>query len=516
MFSKIVIIFRIGDVMGKVNSSLRKTARKGLRKGGVKVKKIGEATSTRPSHNVGKSAGEPQLERGLKNRHLQLIAIGGAVGTGLFLGAGRSIHISGPAIMLDYVFVGALMFFAMRILGELLLSNLNYKSFRDVASDILGPVAGYFVGWLYWGSWVVICMQDASGVAGYVKFWFPQFPAAVSALGMLVVLLICNLVAVRLFGELEFWFALIKIVLILAIIAVGGFLVIACFIAYTNNQPPPYHASFSNLYAHGGFFPNGILGAVKGFQLVFGAFMGVELVGTAAAETVDPEKNLPKAINVIPMRIAIFYIGSIFTLLLLNPWDKISPDTSPFVGMFVGMGITAAAGIVNFVVLTSAASSANSGIYSTSRMLYGLALDKSAPKRFAKLSKNRVPNAALLFSVGVIVPFVIAMQFSDKIITAFAIFNAWGSSMLVIAWLIVLVSYIVYMKKTPEKHKASKYKAPGGIVSAVIIFAFYSVILISTLGTPEGITGLIAVAITIAILSVMYYLFCRRDRALNA
>ena len=360
-----------------------------------------------PGHSQVKTANpvvdtpaEPDhLQRGLSNRHIQLIAIGGAIGTGLFMGSGKTISLAGPSVILVYGIIGFMLFFVMRAMGELLLSNLNYKSLRDAVSDILGPTAGFICGWTYWFCWIVTGMADVVAITGYTQYWWPDIALWIPGALTILLLLGLNLVAVRLFGELEFWFAIIKLVAITALILVGAVMVISRF-----QSPDGDIAAVSNLIDHGGFFPNGITGFLAGFQIAIFAFVGVELAGTAAAETKDPEKNLPRAINSIPIRIVVFYILALAVIMMVTPWDKVHSDSSPFVQMFALAGLPAAAGIINFVVLTSAASSANSGIFSTSRMLFGLAREGQAPKRWGILSRNQVPARGLLFSVACLLP----------------------------------------------------------------------------------------------------------------
>src|SRR5690606_24031555 len=318
---------------------------------------------------------EPHLARNLSNRHLQLIAIGGAIGTGLFMGSGKTISLAGPSILLVYAVIGFMLFFVMRALGEILLSNLEYRSFADFAGDYLGPWAQFFTGWTYWLCWIVTGVADVVAVSGYVSFWFPELALWIPALGLIFTLLALNLPTVRNFGEIEFWFALIKIVAIVGLIIAGVYMLSTGFTLPNGSQ-----ASVAHLWNHGGFFPNGFLGFVAGFQIAVFAFVGIELVGTAAAETKDPVRNLPKAINSIPIRVVLFYLGALFVIITVIPWDQVDPSSSPFVAMFSLAGLGIAAHVVNFVVLTSATSSANSGIYSTARMIYGLATSKLAPK----------------------------------------------------------------------------------------------------------------------------------------
>ena len=288
--------------------------------------------------------------------------------------------------------IGFMLFFVMRAMGELLLSNLNYKTFADFAGDLLGPWAAFFTGWTYWFCWVVTGIADVVAIAHYVAYWWGNLPLWIPALACIALLLVLNLATVKAFGETEFWFSMIKIVAIGALIVVGLVMIITKF------QSNGATASFSNLWADGGMFPTGFMGFVAGFQIAVFAFVGIELVGTTAAETKDPEKTLPKAINSIPIRILFFYVGALIILMAVQPWRLFSAGESPFVGMFVLAGLAGAAGVINFVVLTSATSSANSGIYSTSRMLRGLSMEGDAPKSFEKLSGRSVPRNALMFS----------------------------------------------------------------------------------------------------------------------
>ncbi|MEC0790030.1 amino acid permease, partial [Bacillus haynesii] len=234
---------------------------------------------------------EQKLSRGLKNRHIQLIAIGGAIGTGLFLGSGKSIHFAGPSILFAYLITGIICFFIMRSLGELLLSNLEYHSFVDFVRDYLGDMAAFITGWTYWFCWISLAMADLTAVGLYTQYWLPDVPQWLPGLIALIILLIMNLATVKLFGELEFWFALIKVIAILALIVIGLFMIFKGFPTHSGT------AAFHNLWSHGGMFPNGLHGFLLSFQMVVFAFVGIELVGLTAGETKDPEKVIPKAIN---------------------------------------------------------------------------------------------------------------------------------------------------------------------------------------------------------------------------
>ncbi|WP_066065158.1 amino acid permease [Neobacillus soli] len=413
---------------------------------------------------------EQKLSRGLKNRHVQLIAIGGAIGTGLFLGAGKSIHLAGPSILIAYLITGVICFLIMRALGELLLSNLKYHSFVDFVRDYLGNMAAFITGWTYWFCWVSIAMADLTAVGLYTQYWFPSVPQWMPGLIALVLLLMMNLATVKLFGEMEFWFALIKVIAILALIVIGVFMIIKGFSTDAGTS------SFTNLWSHQGMFPNGINGFILSFQMVVFAFVGIELVGLTAGETENPEKVIPKAINNIPIRVLIFYIGALIVIMSIYPWNAINPSKSPFVQVFVAVGIAAAAGIVNFVVLTSAASACNSAIFSTSRMVYTLAKDKNAPAPFAKLTSHKVPSNALLFSTVVILIAVVLNYVMPE--GVFTLITSISTVCFIFIWGITVISHLKYRKTRPELAKVNKFKLPLYPFSNYLILAFLAFVLV--------------------------------------
>lgn len=407
------------------------------------------------------------LSRGLKNRHVQLLAIGGAIGTGLFLGSGRSISLAGPSILFAYAITGTVCFFIMRALGELLLSNLNYHSFVDFVHDYLGNGAAFITGWTYWFCWISLAMADLTAAGLYIQYWFPniaQWVPSLIVLIVLIVLLIMNLTTVKLFGEMEFWFALIKIVAILALIIIGTFMIIKGF------STDAGASSFTNLWNNGGWLPNGIKGFVLSFQMVVFAFTGIELVGLTAGETENPEHVIPKAINNIPIRIIIFYIGALIVIMSIYPWNSINPDKSPFVQVFSAVGITAAASIVNFVVLTSAASACNSGIFSTSRMVYSLAKENNAPESMKKLTPNQVPSNAIIFSAAMIFISVILNYIMPE--GVFVLITSISTFCFIFIWAIIVICHLRYRKTNPELASRSKFKMPLYPIANYIILAF--------------------------------------------
>ena len=457
------------------------------------------------TNNVDEHSSPNELQRKLSNRHLQLIAIGGAIGTGLFMGSGKTISLAGPSIIIIYMIIGAMFFFLMRALGEILLSNLHYKSFIDMAHDLIGPGAGYYIGWSYWLGWVLVGIADLAAIINYLSFWLPpdtmftpMGQAAISA-GCVLFILAINLVTVKLFGEIEFWFALIKILAIVGLICIGIFMVFTGFQA-----PNGSVASFSNIWSHGGMFPKGGMGFLAGFQIAMFAFVGVELLGTMAAETKDPEKNLPKAVNAIPTRIIIFYVLSLVMIMSVTPWNLIPADKSPFVSLFLFAGIGGAALIMNLVVLSSVMSSMNSGVFSTSRMLFGLARSGQAPQALAELSNRAVPAKGLFFSCAFIMVGAAFQYFVPNTMEAFTLASSLCVILFISIWAIIMVCYIRYRKLRPELHAKSNFKMPGGVAMSYVVLAFLLFALIILSLEPDTLKALMISPLWLILLAVTY------------
>ncbi|MEN6567346.1 MAG: amino acid permease [Veillonellales bacterium] len=438
------------------------------------------------------------LSRGLKNRHVQLLAIGGAIGTGLFLGSGRSIHLAGPSILFAYMITGVICFFVMRALGELLLSNLDYHSFVDFVRDYLGNGAAFITGWTYWFCWISLAMADVTAAGLYIQYWLPNIAQWVPSLIILVILLIMNLTAVKVFGEMEFWFALIKVVAILALIVIGTFMIIKGF------STDAGASSFANLWSNGGWFPNGVSGFILSFQMVVFAFTGIELVGLTAGETKNPEHVIPKAINNIPIRIILFYIGALLIIMSIYPWTSISPDKSPFVQVFAAVGIAAAATIVNFVVLTSAASACNSGIFSTSRMVYSLAKENNAPESMKKLTSSQVPSNATVFSAIVVLIAVIMQYIMPE--GVFVLITSISTFCFIFIWAIITVCHLRYRKTNPELAAKNKFKMPLYPIINYIILAFFAFVIVTLALNEETRVALFVTPVWFIMLGVIYRL----------
>ncbi len=451
-----------------------------------------------------------ELQRSLSNRHLQLIAIGGAIGTGLFMGSGKTISLAGPSILFIYMIIGLMVFLVMRALGELLLSNLQYKSFIDFSTDLIGPWAGYFVGWTYWLCWITIGIADLSAIIYYLQFFnggmpFTPLEGVLISVAAIIFITSLNLVTVKLFGEMEFWFAMIKITAIVVLIAVGLWMVFTGFTSTAGEV-----ASFTHLWSHDGMFPTGLGGFLAGFQIAIFAFVGVELVGTTAAETKDPERNLPKAVNSIPIRIIIFYVLSLVIVMSVTPWNQIDPTISPFVNLFSQAGIAAAAIIMNLVVLSSVMSSMNSGVFSTSRMLFGLSRDEQGPKAFGLLNRRAVPANALYFSTICLLAGAALQYFVPNTVEAFTLATTLSTILFICVWLMIIWSYMVYYKTRPELHAKSTFKLPGGLFTCWLVIVFF-VGMIGVLSLEEDTRRALMVSpIWLVILIIGYYGFYKK------
>jgi len=405
-----------------------------------------------------------ELERNLKSRHVQLIAIGGTIGTGLFLGAGKSIHLAGPAIIFAYLLTGLACFLLMRALGELLLSDLKLNSFVDFIKRYLGEKVGFVTGWTYWICWITIAMADVTAIGLYMRFWFPNLPQWLPGLVVLIILLGVNLVTVGAFGEVEFWFALIKIVAIVALIVAGIFMVIVGF------QTPVGTASVGNLVNFGGVFPTGLKGFILSFQMVVFGFIGIEMVGITATETENPKKVIPKAINDIPLRIILFYVGALTVIMCIYPWNDLSASQSPFVQVFKNIGIRSAAGIINFVVITAAASACNSSLFSTGRMLFSLTYDSKNPRlrKLSKLSRSHVPATALLFSTAIIAIVVLLNLWIPDVV--FTLVSSVATTCFLFIWGAIIVAHIRYKRTAAAQN--SQFKAPLFPLGDYFVLAF--------------------------------------------
>lgn len=413
-------------------------------------------------------AEKQQFTRKLKSRHIQLMALGGTIGTGLFLGSGKAIHAAGPAILLAYLITGIACFGVMRALGELLLADLHYRSFMDAIRDHLGNRVSFVMGWAYWACWLSLAMAEITAIGLYFQLWLPHVPQWIPGLLTLVVLLCLNLMSVSTFGELEFWFALIKILAIIILIVVGVAMVIFRF-----HSASGYVATPGNLINYHGFFATGIKGFLLSFQMVVFAFVGIEMVGVTAAEAENPTVVIPKAINGIPIRVMLFYIGALAVIMCIYPWTKLSPSNSPFVLVFRDVGLPGAASIVNFVVITAAASACNSSLYTTGRMLAELTTNAHRPaiRQISKLSKRSVPAMAVIISALVIgIATILNLVMPAGV---FTFVSSIATTSFLFVWAAIILAHLHYLKDNPANRR---FKMPGAPVTDYLVLVFLLIV----------------------------------------
>ncbi|KZE65644.1 D-alanine/D-serine/glycine permease [Fictibacillus phosphorivorans] len=439
-----------------------------------------------------------ELHRGLEERHITLMSLGAAIGVGLFLGSASAIEMAGPAILLAYALGGSVMFIIMRALGEMAIHQPVAGSFSRYAKNYIGPLAGYLTGWNYWFLWIVTCMAEITAVGIYMKMWYPDVPTWIWALAALVIMASVNLLAIKAYGEFEFWFALIKIVAIVLMIVTGLGMIL---FGFGNGGVA---TGISNLWENGGFAPNGVKGILMSMQMVMFAFLGIEMIGVTAGEVKNPEKSIARAVNTVFWRILLFYVGALFVIMSIYPWDQIGTQGSPFVLTFEKIGIGQAAGIINFVVLTAALSSCNSGIFSTGRMLFNLAEQKQAPAKLNKVSKTGVPSVAVLVSAGaLLIGVILNYLVPEKVFVWVTSISTFGA---IWTWSIILFAQLKFRKGlNAEEKKALKFKVPFFPYGSYIALA----ILIFVVGImayfPDTRIALIVGPFWLILLTVIYY-----------
>ncbi|MDU9389756.1 amino acid permease [Pseudomonas sp. zfem002] len=435
-----------------------------------------------------------RLHRGLKNRHIQLIALGGAIGTGLFLGIAQTIQMAGPSVLLGYAIAGLIAFFIMRQLGEMVVEEPVSGTFSHFAHSYWGPFAGFMSGWNYWVLYVLVGMAELTAVGIYVQYWWPTFPTWATAAIFFVIINLMNVSQVKVYGEMEFWFALIKVVAILGMIGFGGYLLIS------GNGGPD--ASVANLWQHGGFFPNGVTGLMMAMAVIMFSFGGLELVGITAAEADNPRHSIPRATNQVIYRILLFYVGALAVLLALYPWQKVVDGGSPFVMIFHDLDSNVVATVLNLVVLTAALSVYNSCVYCNSRMLFGLATQGDAPKKLLKVNAKGVPLVALGISALATGLCVLINYFMPR--EAFGLLMALVVSSLVINWGIISITHLKFRKAKAAAGQETFYKSLGYPLTNYLCLAFLAFILVIMWQT-EGIR--ISVELIPVWLAVLWVVF---------
>ncbi|MGR3887197.1 amino acid permease [Pseudomonas sp. 1152_12] len=447
---------------------------------------------------------EKGLKRGLNARHIRFMALGSAIGTGLFYGSASAIQMAGPAVLLAYLIGGAAVFMVMRALGEMAVHNPVSGSFGQYASTYLGPMAGFILGWTYAFEMIIVCLADVTAFGIYMGFWFPEVARWVWVLGIVFLIGGLNLCSVKVFGEMEFWLSLLKVGAIVAMI-LGGFGIMLFGI---HSAGETQASGLSNLWAHGGFMPNGIGGLIASFAVVMFAFGGIEIIGITAGEAKDPQRVIPKAINAVPLRILLFYVLTLFVLMAIYPWPQIGSQGSPFVQIFSNLGIGSAATILNIVVISAAVSAINSDIFGAGRMMYGLAQQGQAPKGFAQLSAQGVPwmtvvvmGAALLG--GVVLNYLIPENVFLLIASIATFATVW-------VWLMILFTQVA-MRRSMTKEQVAELKFPVPFwpyaPAAAIVFMLF---VFGVLGYfPDTQAALLVGAVWIVLLVLAYLLWVK-------
>ncbi|MGY4637651.1 amino acid permease [Pseudomonas sp. TE24901] len=447
---------------------------------------------------------EKGLKRGLSARHIRFMALGSAIGTGLFYGSASAIQMAGPAVLLAYLIGGAAVFMVMRALGEMAVHNPVAGSFGQYASTYLGPMAGFILGWTYAFEMIIVCLADVTAFGIYMGFWFPDVARWVWVLGIVFLIGGLNLCNVKVFGEMEFWLSLLKVGAIVAMI-LGGFGIMLFGI---HSAGETQASGLSNLWAHGGFMPNGVGGLIASFAVVMFAFGGIEIIGITAGEAKDPQRVIPKAINAVPLRILLFYVLTLFVLMAIYPWPQIGSQGSPFVQIFSNLGIGSAATILNIVVISAAVSAINSDIFGAGRMMYGLAQQGQAPKGFAQLSRHGVPwmtvvvmGAALLG--GVVLNYLIPENVFLLIASIATFATVW-------VWLMILFTQVAMRRSmTAEQIAELKFPVPFWpyAPAAAIVFMLF---VFGVLGYfPDTQAALLVGAVWIVLLVVAYLLWVK-------
>lgn len=445
------------------------------------------------------------LKQGLSNRHIQLIALGGAVGTGLFLGISQTIKLAGPSVLLGYALAGVIAFLIMRHLGEMVVEEPVSGSFSYFANKYWGPMAGFMSGWNYWVLYVLVSMAELSAIGTFIQFWWPELPTWITALFFFILINGINLVNVRFFGESEFLFSCIKIIAILSMIGFGFYLLVS------GSAGP--QASVANLWQYGGFFPNGMHGFIMSMAVIMFAFGGLELIGITAAETKNPDKTIPKAINQIVYRILIFYIGAIGVLLCLFPWNQLAEGGSPFVLIFQSLDSHGVANVLNFVVLIAAISVYNSCIYCNSRMLHGLAMQGNAPKILQKVNRRGIPMAAAIVSASVTALCVVVNYLMPG--KAFQFLMMLVVAALVVNWLMISWTHLKFRKAMQQQQHITKLKSILTPWSNYLTIGFIFAILLIMSLTPDMRLAVMLVPIWLALLALVYVLKYKKKEVLS-
>ncbi|KPW84262.1 MULTISPECIES: amino acid permease [Pseudomonas syringae group] len=449
------------------------------------------------------------LKRGLSARHIRFMALGSAIGTGLFYGSASAIQQAGPVVLLAYLIGGAAVYMVMRALGEMAVHDPVSGSFSHYATRYMGPLAGFVLGWTYAFEMIIVCLADVTAFGIYMGFWFPEVPRWIWVLGIVFLIGALNLCNVKVFGETEFWLSILKVSAIVAMIVAGFGIMIFGIGSSTSGT----EIGISNLWAHGGFMPNGVTGLIASFAVVMFAFGGIEIIGITAGEAKDPQRSLPQAINAVPLRILLFYVLTLFVLMCIYPWPQIGTQGSPFVQIFDNLGIASAATILNIVVISAAVSAINSDIFGAGRMMYGLARDGQAPASFVRLSRHGVPWMTVLVMGIALLGGVLLNYLIPK--DVFLLIASLATFATVWVWLMILLTQVA-MRRSMNRDEAAQLKFavpfwPYGPAAAIVFMLF----IFGVLGYfPDNRAALIVGAIWIVLLLIAYGLWVK-PKALN-
>lgn len=444
------------------------------------------------------------LKRGLTARHIRFMALGSAIGTGLFYGSAAAIQQAGPAVLLAYLIGGAAVYMVMRALGEMAVHDPVSGSFSHYATRYLGPLAGFVLGWTYAFEMIIVCLADVTAFGIYMGFWFPEVPRWIWVLGIVFLIGALNLCNVKVFGETEFWLSLLKVGAIIAMIAAGFGIMLFGIGSSTSDTA----IGVSNLWAHGGFMPNGVAGLIASFAVVMFAFGGIEIIGITAGEAKDPQRTLPRAINAVPLRILLFYVLTLFVLMCIYPWPQIGTQGSPFVQIFDNLGIASAATILNIVVISAAVSAINSDIFGAGRMMYGLARDGQAPASFARLSPQGVPWMTVLVMGVTLLGGVVLNYLIPK--DVFLLIASLATFATVWVWLMILLTQVA-MRRSMDAEQAAQLKFPVplwpyGPAAAIAFMVF----IFGVLGYfPDNRAALYVGAVWIVLLVIAFQLWIK-------
>lgn len=438
------------------------------------------------------------LKRGLSLRHIQFIALGSAIGTGLFYGSANAIAAAGPAVIVDYLIAGAVVFMVMRSLGEMAVRHPVSGSFGHYASRYLGPFAGFVTGWTYTFEMIVVSVADVTAFAIYMGLWFPDTPRWIWIAAVICFVGAVNTRNIKVFGELEFWLTVIKVTAIVAMIA-GGLALMIRGVSYKQGVT----VGLENLVSHDGFAPTGLGGMITALAVVMFAFGGVENVGITAGEAADARRAIPKAINSVPIRILVFYVMTMIVIMSLVPWNQITGEASPFVQIFVALGIPAAPSILNLIVISASISAINSNTFGAGRMLYGLAQHRHAPAAFGRVSRNGVPWLTVLVMCGALVVAAVLNAVMPE--SVFFVIASIATFSVVLVWCMILFAHISMRRELVRKNRPpSAFPVPLWPVASLCAVAFMAFIVI-VLGTlPETRVALVVGVVWVALLAIAY------------